>query len=479
MNRRNWLDLSRKLVDRYDLDFTVAAAAAALGQQELFRDGKGVKNTLAYLNSLYVLLSGAAMSITVKSGLAYDPNGQPIIVAADQNVAITSDPTNPKWSLLCLQYVQTGDTPVPKPSDPITTIDLNLHDDFILVLRDGTPNVAPAYPATQPGDIILRGIKIPAGATLASQCSVDFSVADFITMAVDTFDNRLLPMAVDVDLVAVKPSQTFGQSPQKFTFIGKNQPSIFPKDGTGAFNPNDTLLNFQTGAISGGDAASPAFAPTIPGAGQSIVATVALKPNNTLLVSYGTAGTSAQCLAAIQNQTYAGAGSLAAVSPFFKIAYVVVSSTDGVNVSAVKVIDARNFGGYQVGSGEYDAITGTGPNATHPTIAAALADLNASKKKILVGGSEVLNAPIVISQDDTTLEFLPGVTLSNGTAATGIHVQANGFRCRNGRMTGFTDAVLIDAAKNYAMITGMRWNGNTSDVTDNSTTALEQMNITE
>lgn len=482
MNRRNWLDLSRKLVDRFDLDYTVAAVQAAIGQEALFGDGGGIFNTIGYLSSLYVLLSNSAMNVLVQPGVAWDPNGSPTVVPSQQTQAITSDPTNPKWSLLVLQYQQVGNFPVPQPSDPINTVYLNLIDGFQLILRDGTPSPTPSYPAVQQGDIVLRGIQIPAGATLASQCTLDFSVSSFALMAADSFDNRLYGLVSQVPYVAIKPSQTFGQSPQKFTYVGANRPSAFPL-ASGVFNPNDTLLNFQSGAISGGDATSPAFTPSIPSSGNSIVATVNLLPTDTLQIVYGTQGTLSQCQSAIQNQVYSGAGSLAPISPYFKIGYAIITSSDGINVTAIQWVDARNFGVYALPSGEYDAVTGSGPYATDSTIAAALARLNGPSKKILVAQSETINTEIDITQNDITLDFRPGITLSKGTAGNGVHVQATGCRILNGRMGGWSggtdNAILIDSGANFAIVSSMRFFSNTNDVTDNSGKATLFGNVSE
>lgn len=183
MNRRNWLDLARKLVDQYDMDYTLAALQAALGQQALGFFGEGVLVTTQFPNPFPITMSGSVLGGTVGNGVAYDPNGQitQIIPSSPTSKAFTiqpSDPSNPRWDLLVLVYVQTGQTPVPKPSDPITTISLNLIDDFALMVREGTPSPTPAYPAKQALDIILAGLQVPAGATIGTQVNVDLNVRE-------------------------------------------------------------------------------------------------------------------------------------------------------------------------------------------------------------------------------------------------------------------------------------------------------------
>lgn len=183
MLRRNWLQLARKLVDQYDLDYTLNAIAAALDEAALSYWGEGVLNTTTYPNPFPITMSGSVLGGTVGSGIGYDPNGQltridPSSPTSKNFLDAAASSTNPRWDVLCISFIQTGDTPVPKPSDPITTIDLNLHDDFVLTVVEGTPSPSPAYPAKLAGSIILAGIKVPANATLGTQCSVDYSIRE-------------------------------------------------------------------------------------------------------------------------------------------------------------------------------------------------------------------------------------------------------------------------------------------------------------
>lgn len=181
MNRRNWLDLSRKLVDRFDLDYTMNAIQTAIAEQALSYWGEGVLATTFYPNPFPFTMSGSVLGGTVGNGIAYDSNGQLVRIdtVSDESkdfLLATADPSFSRHDLVCIKYLAVGDTPVPKPSDPILTIDLNLHDDFELVVVTGVPSSSPAYPAKgDPLLIVLSGIKVPAGATLGTQCTVDFS----------------------------------------------------------------------------------------------------------------------------------------------------------------------------------------------------------------------------------------------------------------------------------------------------------------
>lgn len=183
MQRRNWLELSRKLVDQYDLDYTLSAIQEALGEQALSFFGEGVLITTTYPSPFPITMNGVVLGGSVGNGIAYDPNGQLTSIdpgdTTSKDFTITAaDPSLDRWDLLVIRYFAKGDTPVPKPSDPITTIDLNLIDDFELAVVAGTPSVTPAYPAKGALDIILAGLKVHAGDTLGTQVSVDLSIRE-------------------------------------------------------------------------------------------------------------------------------------------------------------------------------------------------------------------------------------------------------------------------------------------------------------
>ena len=183
MRQRNWMQLSRKLVDRYDMTFTLQGMTDAINEATYAIFGEGVAITAQHPNPFPITLSGALLGGSVGYGTAYDNIGNFTSINANTTSSPlfsipTANPTFPRWDLLVIQYTQVGDTLVPKPSDPITTIDLNLHDDFTLYIRPGTPSITPAYPTKQASDIILGGIQVPPGVTLGTQCFLDLSIRE-------------------------------------------------------------------------------------------------------------------------------------------------------------------------------------------------------------------------------------------------------------------------------------------------------------
>lgn len=205
MQRRNWLELSRKLVDKTDLDYTLNAIQDAIGEASLSFFGEGVLATTIYPNPFPISLSGSLFQGTVGNGIGYDANGNQIRIdtasTTNKNFnPIAADPSLPRWDLLVLEYTMTGDTPVPKPSDPITTINLNLHDDFIVKVIAGTPSATPSYPAKGANDLIIAGLRIPANATLGSQITLDLGVREIaIANAVNVPVFKQEPMSGAID----------------------------------------------------------------------------------------------------------------------------------------------------------------------------------------------------------------------------------------------------------------------------------------
>jgi hypothetical protein len=181
MFMRNWLSLSRKIVDRYDLNTSFTAVQQALGEYALAWFGEGVVITSKYPNPFLITTSNISLGGSVSYGVAFDSNGQ--ITGINSNSTSSnaftlapSDPTNFRYDLICIQYLSSGDTPVPKPSDPLTTVYLNLHDDFQLVVVTGTPATNPVYPAKgNPLYIVLGGVQVPPSAITGSQCTVDYT----------------------------------------------------------------------------------------------------------------------------------------------------------------------------------------------------------------------------------------------------------------------------------------------------------------
>jgi len=184
MQQRNWAQLSRKLVSRYDMLYSFDAVQTYLGEQALAFFGEGVLVTTTYPNPFPITMSGSSLGGSVGTGIAFDPNGNITRIDPGTTTPISfalaaADVVNPRWDLLVIRYKQTGDTLIPMPSDPIVSVDLNLHDDFQLVIIKGTASSSPSYPAKVAAtDIILCGLRVPANATLGTSVTVDTSIRD-------------------------------------------------------------------------------------------------------------------------------------------------------------------------------------------------------------------------------------------------------------------------------------------------------------
>lgn len=180
MNHRNWLELPRLLVDGPDLDYDQAATATAIANALAALAGEGVLPTALYPSPFGITKSGSVLGGTVGNGIGLDPNGQLVVIPAggatsNAFLCTTADPTNARWDLLVLEYLQTGDTVIPDPDDLATNVFLNLHDDFLLKVIAGTPAGSPAYPSKGALDIVLCGLKVPAAATLGTSITVDLT----------------------------------------------------------------------------------------------------------------------------------------------------------------------------------------------------------------------------------------------------------------------------------------------------------------
>lgn len=180
MNRRNWLDLSRKLVDRFDFDYTMNSIQSFIGQMALSYWGEGVLITTTFPNPFPITMSGVSFGGSVGTGIGYDAEGSIAEIPSGSGTfpVTASHASLNRWDLLVIRYKMTGDTLVPKPSDPINDIFLNLHDDYELAVIAGTPGVSPAYPAKGALDIILAGLQVPPASTLGNQITVDTSIRE-------------------------------------------------------------------------------------------------------------------------------------------------------------------------------------------------------------------------------------------------------------------------------------------------------------
>lgn len=180
MLRRNWLELARKRVDRFDLDFTLTGISELFEQQALALFGPGILITNTYPDPFPVTLSGTSFGGSIGPGVAHDNNG--MAIWNDQASRIftipQADPALSRWDLLILRYKVTPTVPIPKPSDPITTVYLNLTDDFDVIVLPGTPSDTPAYRTKGPNDVIIAGIQVPALALLGTDTTLDLTIQE-------------------------------------------------------------------------------------------------------------------------------------------------------------------------------------------------------------------------------------------------------------------------------------------------------------
>ena len=182
MNKRNWQDLYRKLVDKDDMDYTVQGFQDILAKYALHIFGPGVLPTTTYPDP-FLFSPNTGLSYVISPGVAFDPSG--LLVQMDVNAHITvltPDPLLSRKDLVCIRYNQLNDTLIPKPSNPLISIYLNKVDGFAIVVHPGTPSATPTYSAKDPGDVILFGVEVPAAAASSSDLIVDYSVREMSSL---------------------------------------------------------------------------------------------------------------------------------------------------------------------------------------------------------------------------------------------------------------------------------------------------------
>lgn len=107
--------------------------------------------------------SGLQMSVSI--GIAVNEDGRMLYLdTATADTPFASPVANPARSLIVLRPINEPTAPTPEPLDPGTDFYLNdiLFAEVIII--DGTPAATPVYPSIEPGDVILAGFLIPAGA---------------------------------------------------------------------------------------------------------------------------------------------------------------------------------------------------------------------------------------------------------------------------------------------------------------------------
>ena len=183
MTRRNWTDLAKKLISTDDLDFSFNAVQEIIGENSLAWFGEGIVKTTQYPNPFPISMDPVHFTGIVGNGTGFDVNGQIVKITSlsttSKAFAVDGpDSSHDRWDLLVIRYNAKPSTLIPKPSDPIQTVALNLVDDFTLEIIKGTPAFLPTYPAKGPTDIILCGLRVPLGITVGSQIVVDYSVRE-------------------------------------------------------------------------------------------------------------------------------------------------------------------------------------------------------------------------------------------------------------------------------------------------------------
>ena len=305
------------------------------------------------------ILTGGAVApsglgVSVNPFIATGPSGNLLVIDSVNTVSLAAPSANSRRDYIVARPLLVNANYITKPTDPNVTVPLNTLQKAEIVLIEGTAASAPEYPATGANDVILCGVRTEASQVAISLVDIDLEPRSIvgknssIQQNAGKYDDRLRPYKYTNQIVAVKPSQLFSPQARAFSFVNKQNPSIFPKDLSGNFVQADTYLNFQTGAITGGDAVSADFTPTIPTTGNAIVAYIGIKGDDTLTVAYGTVGTRQQCYDGIQNQTAAGAGSVTLTANTKPIAFVIVYSSNGTTVTDLDFVDCR--GGAAIGS---------------------------------------------------------------------------------------------------------------------------------
>lgn len=132
----------------------------------------------------------------------------------------------------------------------------------------------------------------------------------------------------------------------------------------------------------------------------------------------------------------------------------------------------------------YQAIVGGLTGCTHANLAAALADVTlvAGSRVLVVSNETVDTAPITLSKTNWLVEFLPGVTFTQGTSTTGLSITASGVRIKGGRFLNFTTtAINIDAAAQNNFVTECRFANCTNEVIEagSAPNNVIMMNISE
>lgn len=295
--------------------------------------------------------SASGLQVTVASGIAAGPSGFLNVVTSVNVLTMTAPSTNPVRNLIVARPNLVDGDYISSPTSPFSSVPLTQQQNSQIVVVSGTQSTTPSYPAVQPNDVILVGVRLQAGQSSIAASDLDFEVRDIpgknsnFQQNFGKYDDRLRPYVSSVGVLGIKPSQLEPPLARQFSYTKGTRISIFPKASGGTYNPLDTLVNFSTGTITGGDEVSADFSPTIPSAGNAINATVSIGTNDTLSISYGTQGTRAQCLTGIKDQVTTGAGSVNLPTESKFVAFVTIFSVNGSAVTEMNFFDCRGYSG--------------------------------------------------------------------------------------------------------------------------------------
>lgn len=305
----------------------------------------------AVLEGFAPTLAGG-LDIDVSAGIASGPTGFLNVVNAVTALTFTAPSADNERALVVVRPDLTNTDYITKPTDPNITVPLTMEQRSVVEILRGVPAVSPEYPATEANDVVLFGVRLEAGQVTIAEVDIDFEVRDLpgknsnFQQDAAKYDDRLRPYRSTNQVVGVKPSQLAGPFGRVFSYVQAINPSIYPQDASNNYNHADTFFNMTTGAITGGDEVTANFTPTIPTAGNAIVACIGINVDDEAQVSYGTAGTRAQCRTGILDQNDSGPGSVLIPSYCKPIAFVICYSDDGVSITEIDVIDCRGVTGF-------------------------------------------------------------------------------------------------------------------------------------
>ena len=305
------------------------------------------------------------LEVLVQPGIGVGATGYLNVVNSTSQIAIPAASGSIRRDLIVVRPALENNLIITSPTSPFATVPLRTAQKSQVLLVTGTEAESPEYPATEPNDVVVCGVRNILGQTDLTVDDIDLEVRDIpgknsnFQQDQGKYDDRLRPSITSATVVSIKPSQLEPPFARVFSYVNRQRPSIFPKNGSNEYNGSfgDTDLDFETGSITGADLASPAFSPTIPTAQNAVVACVSLTTNDTLVVSYGDEGTLEECFSGIRDQRLAGAGSVVIGANTKPICFVIVYSEDGLSPTELFLFDCRSSAAVGAVGGVYAGST--------------------------------------------------------------------------------------------------------------------------